>query len=294
MEAISKGKILRVSLLALIILVVISAGIVLLRKNKITLPDNLTKLNNQEETTLTDDALKERAEQSHQGTIDSEKQYEVIEPEPEEIENESFKLIGLPNALNFKEALETAQYVASFVEIRPAFLLAVLKEELSLVNEFDLCYLKDFTTGSGVTSEGEAIERVMHPTRDVPGFLEIAQELGQNPTEILITCPMSFGWGGAMGPADFIPSTWLLYKDKIEAITNEPANPWNIRDAFLAAGFYLSESGANSKTKVGEWQAAMIYFSGSTTSPYTWYADGALALADKIETDIKIVEKTQP
>ena len=94
-----------------------------------------------------------------------------------------------------------------------------------------------------------------------------------------------------MGPADFIPSTWLLYKNQIERITGKPADPWDISDAFLAAGLYLSDSGATSKTRDGEWKAAMIYFSGSANSSYTWYADGALKIADKLETDIIDLEK---
>lgn len=94
-----------------------------------------------------------------------------------------------------------------------------------------------------------------------------------------------------MGPADFIPSTWMKYKDKIEKITGKTADPWNVQDAFLAMGLYLSDSGAASKTRDGEWRALMIYFSNSPDSPYTWYADNTLTISDKIEADIKILEQ---
>jgi len=34
-----------------------------------------------------------------------------------------------------------------------------------------------------------------------------------------------------MGPAQFIPSTWMGYKDKVAALTGKnPPNPWDIRD----------------------------------------------------------------
>jgi len=75
-----------------------------------------------------------------------------------------------------------------------------------------------------------------------------------------------FGWGGAMGPAQFIPSTWMLYKDAIEQKTGvSPANPWNIRDSFLANALYLKDLGAGSQTYQKEITAAMKYF-GCTTS----------------------------
>jgi len=73
---------------------------------------------------------------------------------------------------------------------------------------------------------------------------------------------MSVGWGGAMGPAQFIPSTWLLYESKIANATgHRPPNPWNPEDAFMASAIYLGELGAN--TLSGERTAAAKYFAGS-------------------------------
>ena len=67
-----------------------------------------------------------------------------------------------------------------------------------------------------------------------------------------------YGWGGAMGPAQFIASTWNLYKDKVTAITNKTANPWNISDAFLASGLLLKANGAENSESV----AAAKYYCG--------------------------------
>lgn len=41
-------------------------------------------------------------------------------------------------------------------------------------------------------------------------------------------------WGGAMGLAQFMPNTWLHlgYKERVAAITGQPANPWVIRVPF--------------------------------------------------------------
>ena len=101
---------------------------------------------------------------------------------------------------------------------------------------------------------------------------------------------MSFGWGGAMGPAQFIPSTWAAYRDRISAITGKTDDPWDIKDAFLAAGLYLSDYGAAKRTEDGEWKAAMIYFSGSTNVRYRFYGDQALATAKQYEQDIQALK----
>ena len=150
-----------------------------------------------------------------------------------------------------------------------------------------MCYLTDLTTGEGTrVADGEKRERTMNPTRDLPAFIALTSALGKDPLKTQITCPMSFGWGGAMGPADFIPSTWMLYKDRIEKITGKASDPWDVRDAFLAEGLFLADTGAKSQEHDGEWRAAMVYFSGSPKSGYTFYADGALAIADRIQADI--------
>ncbi|MCX6759911.1 MAG: hypothetical protein NTW46_01025, partial [Candidatus Nealsonbacteria bacterium] len=188
-----------------------------------------------------------RVIESYGRILNLKKQFEIIQPTASEIENRKFELVGEPDALNFKTALDIARYVEGATGVRPAFLLAILQEELSL-EKFDLCYLTNFETGEGVrAASGDALQRVKNPKRDIPGFLQITKELNKDPAKTLITCPMSFGWGGAMGPADFIPSTWLTYEKKVEEITGKPADPWNIQDAFLAAGIYLSESGASSE-----------------------------------------------
>ncbi len=227
----------------------------------------------------------ERITESYDRIISLKKQFNIIKENASELRAQKFGLIG-NDSVTFGEALDDANYVESVTGIRPAFLMGVMHEELSLVGEYGLCYLTDTKTGAGVTIDGKTLSRVMNPTRDVSPFLSIVKELGRDPNKTPVSCPMSFGWGGAMGPADFISSTWMKYKDKIESITGKKADPWNVKDAFLAAGLYLSESGATSEEQNGEWKSAMIYFSGSTTSSYTWYADGALALSSGIQEKI--------
>ena len=232
-----------------------------------------------------------RIEKSYSRIIGLKKQFKIIRPTAGEIKNTPFKLLQVSENFLFGEVYDIVKNVEKLTDIRAAFLLAIAKQEL-ILEETDLCYLRDFKTGEGIrVTDGKKMVRTMKPDRDIKDFLSIASELGIDPAKALVTCPMSFGWGGAMGPADFIPSTWAKYKEKIKNIIGKPADPWNVTDAFLAMGIYLSDSGASAKSQKAEWDAAMIYFSGSPDSGYNFYADQVLAIADKIQADIDIIEE---
>jgi len=200
-----------------------------------------------------------------------------------EIRARLFELVGVAKAPTFGEAYDIAKYAESVTGVRPAFLLAVLTQESNIGKNVGKCYLPQDP------AENKR-RRVMSPTRDVPPFLAICEELGKNPYQTAVSCPMSFGWGGAMGPAQFIPSTWTKYRERVKAVTGSPADPWNIRDAFLAAAFYLSDYGAKSQTYNGEWRAAMIYFSGTTNTKYRFYGDSVMRIAAGYADDIKELE----
>ncbi len=213
-----------------------------------------------------------------------------------EIRARIFELIGIPEAPTFGEAYEIAKYVSGITGVRPALLLAVLTQESNIGKNVGQCYLKNPSTGSGVVVySGKTVAKVMKPSRDVSPFLDITQALGRDPYNTPVSCPMSYGWGGAMGPAQFIPSTWKIYKDRLYDITGKPGDPWSIKDAFLAAGLYLSDYGAVKQTYNGEWRAAMIYFSGTSLrtkyNGYGFYGDSVMAITKRYESDIAALEK---
>jgi len=256
----------------------------------------------------------------------TEAQYQKLLVEKKEIEKEAakirariFELIGVPEAPTFGEAYELAKWVEKITGVRPAFLLAVLTQESNLGKNVGQCLLKEPKTGEGIrVKTGERQPGVMapgppyHPRRnDVKYFLEITQELGRDPFNTLVSCPINDpklglipgknSWGGAMGPAQFIPTTWadpkssptgVSYKDRIAKITGKPADPWSIKDAFLAAALYLADYGAAKRTRDAEWRAAMIYFSGSTNARYSFYGNSVMAIASRYEEDIKVLEQS--
>ncbi len=219
---------------------------------------------------------------------------EAVEEKASGIRTRIFELIGVPEAPTFGEAYEIAKSIEKITGVRPALLLAVLTQESNIGKNVGQCYLKDPKTGDGVVAyNGQKISKVMKPSRDVQPFLAITKALGRDPYNTPVSCPIPSvgGYGGAMGPAQFIPSTWMIYKDKIEKITGEAADPWSIKDSFLAAALYLTDYGAAQQTYNAEWKAAMIYFSGTTSTRYRFYGDSVMAIAKNLAKDIETLEK---
>ena len=179
-----------------------------------------------------------------------------------EIKARIFDLAGnIEGEITFGQAYEIAKYVEGLVGVRPALLLAIITQESALGRNVGRCYISP-------SRNTTAANRIMAPglpwskRDDVTVFLSITAELGRDPYKTPVSCPMSYGWGGAMGPAQFIPSTWDSFRSRLERLKGAPADPWNIKDAFLAAGLYLSTYGAASQTYEGELNATLSYFAG--------------------------------
>ncbi len=200
------------------------------------------------------------------------------------IRSRLYPVVGATTQVQFGEAVRIAQWVSGMTGVRASFLLAILTQESSLGKNVGTCNRPG-------DPESKSWKVVMKPERDQEPFVKITAELGLDPNTTPVSCPMrdakgnQVGWGGAMGPAQFIPSTWMGYKDKVSAITGKVANPWDIRDAFVAAAMKLGNDGA--KTVEGEWAAAMRYFSGGTNTKYRFYGDNVVAQAERYQKDIE-------
>lgn len=200
-----------------------------------------------------------------------------------------FALAGA-QAIPFGDALNYANAVYQKTGVQPSFLLAIIKQETNLGKNVGTCYLTNTSDGSGINSRTNApISKVMKPDRDVPPFLEITQELGLDYRSLVVSCPQSIGWGGGMGPAQFIASTWTLPSLRnriISALGNQHPNPWKPLDAFMAAGIYLSDLGAGSSSYSAQRNAACKYYSGRAcgyVTGNTSYGNNVMALADNIQ-----------
>lgn len=203
-----------------------------------------------------------------------------------EIRSRIYEVLGVSKQITFGEAVDIAKWASSQTGVRAEFLLAILTQESDLGKNVGTCN----RIGDPPAKSWKV---VMKPGRDQEPFLQITKELGLDPDTTPVSCPMKdakgnqMGWGGAMGPAQFIPSTWVLYDDRIMAITGKIANPWDVRDAFLAAALLLKDNGAASGKSDAEWRAAMLYFSGSTNPRFRFYGDNVVAIAKRYEEDIK-------
>ncbi|KKR48715.1 MAG: Peptidase M23 [Candidatus Magasanikbacteria bacterium GW2011_GWC2_40_17] len=206
----------------------------------------------------------------------------------QEIRSRLYQLLGVAEKITFGQAVQIATWASDQTRVRAAFLLAILTQESNLGKNVGTCNRPG-------DPPSKSWRVVMKPERDQEPFLEITKELGLDPDITPVSCPMKdskgkqMGWGGAMGPAQFIPSTWMGYKNKITAITGKNSNPWDIRDAFLAAALKLAADGATSQK--GEWAAAMRYFSGSTNPKYSFYGDNVVAQAAKYQNDLNELNK---
>lgn len=178
--------------------------------------------------------------------------------------------------------------------VRPALVLAILTQESNLGKNVGGCYLSDSTTGAGKRiSTGEQIATVMKPTRDVTPFMTITSALGRDPYATSVSCPIKSGgsysgYGGAMGPSQFIPSTWRMYTSKIASIAGASVgDPWNPEHAIIGTSLLMRDNGASTQTYTAERNAACKYYSGrSCSGSNEFYGNSVMKLADKLQTDI--------
>jgi len=216
---------------------------------------------------------------------------QLVKQSQQDIQNISNQITYLEqNGVTVEDAIKYGQLAALRVGIRPAFLIAELEQESALGANVGKCTIVDTTSGSSrniVT--GQVSSKGINPTRDLPILVQIAQALGKDPLQTPISCWPGYGWGGAMGPAQFIPSTWMGYADKVAQILGEAiANPWNIQDAFMASAVKLANAGATAKT-TAEKAASKAYFSGNSkcsSSVCNSYANAVQTKAAIIEQNI--------
>lgn len=226
-----------------------------------------------------------------------------------EIRSELFSLRDSA-AIPFGTALTYALAAEKATGTRAAVTLGVLKQETNL--------------GENLGTGSWRID--MSPTRDQPIFVYITQALGFNPDTMPVSKRPSYGWGGAMGPGQFIPSTWVCYggfinvnsgscsshpgltlnqfyqgpweyvasKDRVRKLlkSSSPSNPWDAQTAIMATAMLMADNGADKQTYASERLAALRYFagwSGASNPAYSFYGDGVMGFATKFQKDIDLL-----
>ena len=223
------------------------------------------------------------------------------------IRAELFQLLDI-KPIEFGDALKYAEVASAKTGVRPAFILAILQYESKLGANVGRCnrpqdvkkwqeimpgplhysnYLKNGKTCNGPNSPCSYRD-------DQSAFIRIISELDRylSPEGVPLSCPQVAGWGGAMGPAQFIPTTWELFKSRISnALNIRIPDPWNPEHAITAMALYLSELGANTQDWTNERTAACKYNSGRTcyvngkAGPGLNYGINVMSIAESIQRD---------
>jgi membrane-bound lytic murein transglycosylase B len=189
--------------------------------------------------------------------------------------------------IEFGDALKYAREASKLTGVRTAFLLGILKQETNIGNNLGSCVVSDLKSGEtkSVTS-GTIFSNGIHPTRDLPVFQTLMKELGREPLSTKVSCPLaSGGYGGAMGPSQFIPSTWNSYVSRLQGMLGVYPDPWNARHAFIASAVFLADLGAAAGGYTAEHQAAARYYAGGNwATSGQGYANSVMNHAQTIQT----------
>lgn len=232
-------------------------------------------------------------------TKDQEKAYSTVLAErqrkAEQIRNALFPLRDV-EGINFGTALEYAAYASEKTGVRTALILAILSQESDLGKNVGSCYVTNLATGNGVgKNTGKIFTGVMKVSRDTVPFERITSALGLVWGSTPVSCPVSGGYGGAMGPSQFIPSTWELYESKLEAALGvSHANPWDAKHAIMATALFMKDLGASGQTYTTERNAACRYYSGracDARKPTNYvYGDSVLKKAESFQENIDFLK----
>ena len=191
-------------------------------------------------------------------------------------------------AIPFGTALQYADAASAKTGVRSALILGILQQESNLGANVGTCVIVDLQSGETKSvNSGKVFKNGIHPSRDLPLLQTILPALGRDPLNTKVSCPLSIGYGGAMGPAQFIPSTWNIMMDRVaQALGKELADPWNPQDAIMASAMFLADLGASSQSASAERSAACRYYGGGSgcTSRTSSYGNQVMSRASTIQS----------
>ncbi len=179
------------------------------------------------------------------------------------IRSELFKLRD-SGSITFEQALQYAKTASKVTGVRTAFILGILKQETNIGQYLGSCVITDLSSGATKSvKSGTVFENGIHPTRDLPVLQTLLKGLGKDPLKTLVSCPQGYGYGGAMGPSQFIPSTWVMYSNRVaQSLGVTTADPWAPQHAIMGTALLLKDLGAGSQTYASEFEAAGRYYAG--------------------------------
>ncbi len=159
------------------------------------------------------------------------------------VEGKLSALLG--KSFDTDDIVDAAKFASKKTGVRKSFILGMLVVETNLGRYTGGCTYKK-------SRMGDANKKI---------FKRICKDLDYDYKKQKVSCPLSYGIGGAMGVAQFMPTTWVGYESKIERYTgHSPANPWSLTDGVMAMAIKLANDGATRSS--GEYDAARRYYCG--------------------------------
>lgn len=161
-----------------------------------------------------------------------------------EVESKLSSLLG--ESFDTDDIKKAAKFASKKTGVRKSFILGMLVVETNLGRFTGGCTYKKSKMGD----------------KNADIFKRICKDLGYDYKKKKVSCPLSYGIGGAMGVSQFMPTTWAGYESKISSYTgHSPADPWSLTDGVMAMAIKLANDGATSEK--GEFTAARKYYCGS-------------------------------
>lgn len=211
-----------------------------------------------------------------------------------DLRNALFRLRGANGGgIPFKDALSYAEQASALTGVRAAFILGILRQESNLGVNVGQCLLVNPDTGDGKgMNTGTPFPAMIKFDRDVAPFINLMKRLGRDPYATPVSCSQPGGYGGGMGPTQFIPSTWTGYGNRIAtAFGVDVGDPWNPQHAITATALFLKDLGADRGGYAAESEAAGRYYAGGGWETRgLGYATSVLGHAEGYQNDINFLE----
>jgi len=246
------------------------------------------------------DNLKKQKSELLEITKGEEKQFQQLLEENKNIlptlRAQLHDLQSLGQKIEFTDALSASKYASSVTGVRQEFILAIFQVETRWGElkgtgnwEDDLykCYLRL----SKIYPSREAYY-IGRAEKEKNAFFSIVNRLNLDPMSVTVSKEPSYGCGGAIGFAQFLPSTWVAYEPRTSVITGHyPPNPWNLADALVTMAVKVSDiKGVTNGDPNAEYEAAGRYIGGGAWRKKTAavkYADRVMLFTDLYAKDLK-------
>lgn len=202
-------------------------------------------------------------------TKNKEAEYKKLIAEKEKLKNQiRNKLYRTAGGIeiSFGDALKLIQPYESTIGVNPALTLAVLFQESAINNNIGGNIGKcTYNQASSCVSGRTVMSESQKPT-----YLSIMSNLGLNPNTTPISCAIcrDGSYGGAMGPAQFMPVTWNGIAKRVSNIIGVfYPSPFENLAAFTASAVLLKDNQDRCKTAFSKrndiWScAASKYYGG--------------------------------